>query len=128
MRRLEKINESLPALCLGILIYGMLAELIGVWFVSDRFGYSLGLLLGVAAAEGMAFHMAWSLNKTYELDEGAATKQMQKYSTLRYGVLIVFFGILMLTKVANPLSAFLGVLGLKVSAYLAPFTHKIFRR
>ncbi|MGN0133039.1 MAG: ATP synthase subunit I [Lachnospiraceae bacterium] len=128
MRKLRDINDSLPALFLGILAFGFLAEIIPIWFVDDKTGYTVGLLAGIATALFAAWHMAWTLDKAFGLDEGTATKQMQKNSALRYGVQLIVLGVLMITGIGNPLSAILGMIGLKVSAYLAPFTDKLFRR
>ena len=44
------------------------------------------------------------------------------------GVELVVLGILMIFNFASPIAAFIGMISLKVSAYLAPFTHKLFRR
>ena len=47
-----------------------------------------------------------------------------------YGVLVVvmILGILMVTKIGNPLAAFVGVMGLKVSAYAQPMFSKLTSR
>lgn len=128
MKRLVEINDSLPDLWAGVIIFGLLAELIPVWFVSDKLGYSIGIAIGVLVALFTAWHMAWSLDKALGFDEVYATKQMQKSSAIRYGVMLIVLGILIMTGMANPIAAFIGMIGLKVSAYLAPFTHKLFRR
>lgn len=128
MKRLREVNDSLPDLFAGILIFGLLAELIPVWFVSDKTGYTIGLVIGIISALFVAWHMAWTLDKAFSYDEETATRQLQKGSALRYGAQLVVLGILMVTGFGNPLAAFLGMWGLKVSAYLSPFTHKLFRR
>lgn len=128
MRKPGEINSSLPDLFAGILIFGALAELIPVWFVNDKAGYTIGLLIGIVTAMFVAWHMAWSLDRAFDLDEGTATKRLQKNSAVRYGVQLTVLGILIITEAGNPLSAFLGMWSLKVAAYTAPFTHKLFRR
>ena len=55
---LKRINDALPELILGILIYEIVVEFTGIWFVKDKLGYSIGLLIGAATAIGMAVHMA----------------------------------------------------------------------
>lgn len=128
MKKPGEINSSLPDLFAGILIFGIFAEFIPVWFVSDKAGYTIGLLIGMATAVFVAWHMAWSLDRAFDYDEGTATKRLQKNSALRYGIQLIVLGILIMTKAGNPLSAFLGMWSLKVAAYAAPFTHKLFRR
>lgn len=128
MKKPGEINSSLPDLFAGILIFGALAEIIPVWFVNDKAGYTIGLLIGIVTAMFVAWHMAWSLNRAFEFDEGTATKRLQKNSALRYGVQLIVLGLLIITEAGNPLSAFLGMWSLKVAAYTAPFTHKLFRR
>lgn len=128
MRKLKEINDSLPDLIFGVLIFGFLAEIIPIWFVTDKAGYTIGLLIGVLAAVFAAWHMAWTMDKAFDCDEGTATKQLQKNSALRYGVQLIVLGILIATEIGNPIAAFIGMWGLKVSAYLSPFTHKLFRR
>lgn len=128
MRRLREVNDSLPDLLTGILIFGLLAELVPVWFINDKAGYTIGLLIGIVTAMFVAWHMAWSLDKAFDYEEETATRKLEKGSALRYGVQLVVLGVLIVTGLANPLAAFLGMWSLKVSAYLSPFTHKLFRR
>ena len=51
---LKRINEALPGLIFGIIIYGVLVQLTGVWFVADKAAYSIGLWYGICIAIGMA--------------------------------------------------------------------------
>ncbi len=128
MKKPGEINSSLPDLLTGILIFGAVAEFIPVWFVNDKAGYTIGLTIGIVTAMFVAWQMAWSLDRAFGYDEETATKRLQKNSALRYGIQLVVLGILMITEAGNPLSAFLGMWSLKVAAYTAPFTHKLFRR
>lgn len=125
---LIRISDILPDLLIGILIYGALCEGIGLLFVSDRLSYSIGLLTGIVCALFMAVHMAWSLDRALDFGEEGAVRKMQGYNLLRYGIVVVAFFCLYLTDAGNPIVAFLGVMGLKVAAYIQPFTHKLFRR
>lgn len=127
-KKLAQLSDVLPGLWVGILLYGVLCEIVGLIFVSDRVFYSVGLLVGIVCALFMATHMAWSLNQALDLSEGDAVKKMQVHNILRYVVVVIVFFALLYTKLGNPLSTFLGVMGLKVAAYLQPFTHKFFRR
>ena len=50
---LRRLNDALPGLVLGILVYGVLLELAGIWFVADKLRYSTGLAIGIALACGI---------------------------------------------------------------------------
>ena len=125
---LNGLSDVLPDLLIGILLYGVVCEAVGLIFVKDRLFYSIGLLIGILCAMGMAVHMAWSLNMALDLGESGAVKKMQLHNLLRYGIVVVVIFALWLSGIGNPVVAFLGIRGLKVAAYLQPFTHKLFRR
>lgn len=128
LKRIRQLNSALPGLLFVILTAGILLEAVFVWFVQDKTGFTLGLFIGVLLAAFMALHMAYTLDAALNLGEAGATKVMQKHNLLRYGVVVLVCGIVMVTELANPLAVFLGIMTLKVAAYLEPFTHKLFRR
>lgn len=128
LKKIRQLNSALPGMLLVILASGILFELIFVWFVKDKAGFSLGLVIGVILAAFMAFHMAYTLDTAISLGESGATKAVQKHNLLRYAVVVIICGVVMVTEIANPLAVFLGIMTLKVAAYLEPFTHKLFRR
>lgn len=123
---LRRINDALPGLVLGIVIYGIVVELVGVWFVEDKLRYSTGLLIGIAVAIGLAINIAVVIRDAVEIYgvDGARNRLIIK-SVLRYLVVVVIFFVMTKFKLGNLFSAFIGVLGLKVSAYLQPFAHKV---
>lgn len=49
---IKRLNKALPALLLGIVLYGLLVQFIGVWFVKDKLLYSTGLWIGIADGNG----------------------------------------------------------------------------
>lgn len=119
------IDKTLFELLLGIIGWGVICQLAGVWFVSDKQSYSMGVWIGVVIAAGAAVHMWWGLDKALDASQDAAIKQMQKYNIIRYLVIVLAMGLVMVSGIANPLSTFLTIMGLKVAAYVQPFTHKI---
>ena len=121
-----KNNETLLEMWAGSIVFGILCQVSVVWFVKDKAGYSMGLWLGIIASVLTLLHLSVSLNKALDLGEGGAKKHMVTQNLVRYFVLIVFLGSLMITDFANPLAAFLGLMGVKASAYLHPFMHKLF--
>lgn len=128
IKRIRQLNESLPELLFGILISGILFEVIIIWFVKEKMQFSLGLLVGMFLAGFMAWHMAFALSKAMKHSEEVATTQAQKYHVIRYLIVISIVIGVVLSKAVNPLAVFLGIMTLKVSAYLEPFTNKLFRR
>ncbi len=128
MTRLRKINTALPGLLLGIILFGILCQVVVFFLVEDKTGYSVGLWVGVFTAIFMAFHMAVTLNTAVERDVKGAQASATRQNIIRYFIVVVILGILMLTKVGNPLAAFAGVMGLKVSAYLQPLLARLSHR
>lgn len=129
--RLRRINDALPGLVGGIILYGALLQLTGVWFVEDKPGYSVGLWFGIAVAVGLAVNIATVILDSVTLGDGRrASRRIIAKSVLRYvavAVLFLLYGYLA-QKYFEPVSllmAFLGVLGLKISAYLQPLFEKI---
>ena len=123
---LRRINPSLPGLVAGIVIFGLFVQLTGVWFVEDKIGYSIGLWYGVAIGIGMAINLATVIYDAVTFDgEGNANKRVAAKSMLRYIVVAILFGILGYFEFGNLFTAFLGVMGLKVSAYAQPLLNKI---
>lgn len=128
MEKIKKWNRTLLEMAAGMLAYGILCQLALVWLVKDKAGCSLGLWIGVAMAFAAALHMYRSLDKAFSGPEAAAAKYMIRANLLRYFAIVLIFGILLYTGAANPLAAFVGILGLKVSAYLQPLAHKLTNR
>lgn len=126
---LRRINKSLPGLVAGIIIYGVLVQFIGVWFVSDKLRYSTGLWFGIAVAIGMAVHLAIVIYDSVAVDGSkAANRRIIMKSALRYIVVVILFFILGYFNLGNLITAFLGVLGLKISAYAQPLLEKVLNK
>ena len=122
---LRRINDALPRLVATILLYGVVIELAGVWFVEDKISYSIGLWYGVAIAVGLAINLAMVIFDAVTLgDSEHANRRIIAKSILRYVVVVILFFILGYFDFGSLLMAFLGVLGLKISAYLQPLLHK----
>ncbi len=58
----RKIDPTLFELCLGIFLYGIIFEMVLLFF-STEISYSLGLWIGVILAMAGSVHMWWSLNR-----------------------------------------------------------------
>lgn len=92
---------------------------------SRRPDYSIGLWIGVVLGIMGAIHMWWSLNRGLDRSEKDAVKTIGGQSIVRYFVLMVVVVLLAYSGFADPIFAFLGCMGMKVSAYMQPFIHRI---
>lgn len=120
---LRRLNKVLPELILGIILYGIVLQVTGVWFVSDKVRYSSGLWIGIALACGMAIHMAVVIQDAVSIDSGQGKLIAQ--NMIRYIVVVAVFFCMMYFRLGNLVTAFLGVMGLKAAAYAQPFIHKM---
>ncbi len=122
---LRRINDALPGLVLGIVLYGVLVELAGVWFVDDKLGYTIGLWYGIAIAIGMAINLATVILDSVTLDGGKnANRRIIAKSILRYVVVVILFFILGYFQFGNLFMALIGGGGLKISAYMQPLLQR----
>ena len=127
--RLRRINDALPGLVAGIILYAVVVQLAGVWFVRDKLGYSVGLWFGAFVAVGLAINIATVILDSVTLDGGRrAEMRIIVKSVLRYLVVAALFLLFGYLKLGNLFTAFIGVLGLKISAYMQPLFEKLGKR
>lgn len=119
-----KIDATLFDLCLGIFLYGVICQIILLFF-SRRPEYSIGLWIGAVLAVVGSVHMWWTLERSLEMASKDATKTVGTQYLVRYLIIVIAMALLAISGFANPLFAFLGYMGMKVSAYMQPFTRKI---
>ena len=125
IKKISSINSALPGLLLGIVLFGAVSQLAGIFLVAEKASYSIGLWIGVLTAIFMAFHMAFSLNSAVDRDAKGAQAVATRQNIIRYLIVVLILGILMMTNIGNPIAAFVGVMGLKISAYLQPIFQKL---
>ena len=124
IEKLRNIPRALLELRLGILFTGLVMQLVGVWFAGNWILYTVALWIGIIVALWMVHHMYLTLDRALDLGSGAQKAAMTA-NLVRYGCVIIVFAAVCLTKVLNPLITFMGVMSVKVAAYLQPFTHKL---
>ena len=121
-------SDTLIELLCGILVYGVIGQLVILCFLHDKIWLSIGWWIGVLTAVLSAYHMWWGLDRALDLGEKDAVKLITSYNLLRHAAIVIIMGIVMLTEIGNPLAAVFGVFGLKAGAYMQPFIHKRKRR
>lgn len=128
MKEKIKANQTLVELVIGIFCFGAVCQIVGIFFTHDQLAYAVSLWIGIIAAVGMAIHMNYTINKVLAYDEGTAEKVARSSYFLRYGCAMVLLGVAAVTGVTNLIVTFLGIMGLKIGAYLQPFMHKLLQR
>ena len=83
MKKIFRGNDALPDLVIGIVIFGIIALIIPIFFVQQKLYYAAGLLIGLCCAVFSACHMAKGISQAVDYDEGTATRRMQKGSAFR---------------------------------------------
>lgn len=126
--RSEEKNNTCLELWIGIAFCGIIFTLAGLFFVADPVSYFVGVLVGAILAAFSVYHMEKTLIIALELPEKNATSYAITRNLLRYGVVVLVFFLLLYTGWGNPLAAFLGLMTMKVSAYLQPITHKAIQK
>lgn len=124
MRTRIESNLTLFELIIGIIIFYLLCQ-IGMIFTPDILYYSLGLIIGAVMAICMACHMNYSIKRALDLSDGGASAVVRKDMAIRYAVITIILIVLMVINFASPITAFVGIMGLKIGAYIQPFTHRL---
>ncbi|MGN0465866.1 MAG: hypothetical protein ACI4F9_05870 [Lachnospiraceae bacterium] len=123
LEKIRTLNETVLDLFIGILIYCVIAEIIGLFFVNDKIVYTVALWIGGVSAGGWATDMYLSLDTALDFQESEAIKYMRKRSFFRI-VVILLIGI---AGMLYSWTAFVGVLvgffSLKLAAYAQPITN-----
>lgn len=128
---MKKLDETLATLLIGIVIFEVVALVAGVFFVESPVKYIIGLLVGSLLACLSAYHMWYTLDKNLTINadnENGAKAYSIKSSMIRYVVILIVFVVICVTDFAYPLSAFLGIMGLKAGAYIQPLVVKIINK
>lgn len=118
---MNQVKETLTGFLIGIGIYTLLIEAVGLFFSEDILSYTLGLLFGAGIAIFLIFHMAKTLDKALDLSQAEASKYVKRQSFIRLFIMLVVMVIGLAVKRLNFIAIVLGLLGLKMGALLAPF-------
>lgn len=126
---LRRLNDALPGLVAGEVLYGLLVQLIGMWFVEDKWYFSIGLWYGVAMAIGMSVHLSVVIYDAVTLyDPDRAKKGAIVKSVTRYGIIVLLFFMIGFFNFGNFIMTFVGVLSIKISAYAQPLLAKLMEK
>lgn len=126
---LNSLNPMLLDLVTGCIIYGIIGEVIilaaglafyreGIWKII------LGFLIGIAAAVALTIHMYYGVVESLSLGETGALKHTRKMYIVRIAGILVILVLIYFTGFCDAVAFAVGLISLKVAAYLQPITHK----
>lgn len=121
---LHKMNPTLKELISGIFLWGLVLAGLLVWGAESPAAFAASLTAGVLAAAGMAIHMCCYIEDSLELTQEDASKHMKKGTLLRILAAMGMFVLVWLLH-GSVVGVFLGLLTLKLGAYIQPVIHKI---
>ena len=126
---LKKVKDRiLETLAVRKLAPDVKAQIICLVVTDNTLSVAVGLWIGIATALGMMIHMKRSIEDALDFGEEGAPKHMRKTYVIRLFVVAVVFGVTAYFQVGNIIAALIGVMSLKISAYLQPWTHRVFVR
>ncbi len=122
---MKQVKETMTGVYIGIGIYALIVESVGLLCSDDRLKYTVGLLFGVSIAIVLIHHMAKTLDYALDLSENDAAKYVKKQSFLRLFIMLLALIVGFRLEICNFLTVILGMLGLKIAALFAPLILKI---
>lgn len=125
MKYLKKTDRTLLEMHTGMLLFGLVCQIVGAFFARDQARYASSLWFGVLFAVIGSIHMARTLDRALPNGEAAA-KIITRGYVFRYLMIIIVLALISVTNVMDTLIVFLGYMSLKITAYLQPFTHKFY--
>lgn len=107
-----------------IVAYNVLMQILLLVFMEATLQKSVGLWIGALVGIGMAIHMKRSAEDTLDIGGLAGQKYSKKKAAIRMATVIIVFSIVFYYEIGDVITTFIGVMGLKVSAYLQPMIEK----
>lgn len=121
---LKRINAILTELILILIIYAVVVELIGVWFMTDKLNYSIGVLTGLGLGIFMLIHMAVIIEDSLMVMDRKSKVWISVKAIFRYLIIGGVVTTMVYFQWGNFISCFITILGVKVAAYTHPFLHR----
>ena len=112
-------------LIMGDIVFYMIGQILIVILAQRKLYVSIGFICGVLISVGMILHMAIAMEAAMSLKARGADKHIRKTTAFRMAGVFLLLVIIGYTDIGSIIAALVGVMALKVSAYLQPLTHKV---
>ena len=127
-KRPPLINKTLLELLIGIGIYGIVGARLIILFIPDKADSLIGFAIGTVTSAAMVIHMSVEVEKSLYMGEEGALKHTKKTTCLRMVVVAAILVAVAWFQIGDIISSLVGIMALKVSAYIQPFTHKVLNK
>lgn len=119
-------NKPMVLEMIGIIAgFGVVAAILEIIFAKNVIYSMTGLLIGLLLAVYMLVYMNHIMVAAVDFDAKSMEKYVIKHSVIRYLSIVAVFGVVCVTDFADPIACFIGLMALKVAAYLQPLMQKI---
>ncbi len=123
-----KKNSTLIELLIGVVLVGILSQIVCLIFFERHLYHGVGLWTGILISIGMAIHMQRSIEDGLDISGDAGVKHMKKAYLTRTAIVVVVMAVVMYFNWGNPITILVGITALKVAVYLQPFVHKVLEK
>lgn len=123
---MRQAKQTLKELMAGLAVWGAAVLAILMIVSRHRLAVACGLILGLAVAAWLLWHMYHHLDIALDLDEKHAGRHMQASSMKRFLAMAVVLAVTMTQyRYVHPIGTVLGMFGMKISAFMQPKIHKL---
>lgn len=128
MKRLKngiRISETGKELLVGNVFFYIVGQIIILILVKHKLHVSIGFLLGVVISTFATVNMIITVEEAVSMKRRGADMHIRKTASIRLILTLVAMLLVAMTNIGDVIGLIIGVMALKVSAYLQPFTHKV---
>lgn len=118
---MKQVKKTFIGFLIGIGIYAILAEIVGIFLSQDILSFTLGLIFGVIVTILLFIHMADTLDKALDLPKKRAENYIRLQSFLRMAFMLLALVLALFVEKLNFVAVVIGLFGRKTGALLAPF-------
>lgn len=122
---MRKAKMILKEMILGLFIWSLPVLVILTLVAENKLAVICGVFVGSILAAGIIFHMYRHLDIALDMDPENARKHTLKSSFQRTFIMAAVLMISMIWyRYVHPIGVVLGLMGIKITAYIQPFVHK----
>ena len=123
-----KSKDTLFEMLLGIIIWGLLAQIVLLIGFKDYLYNAIGLWCGIIVAVGWTIHLKRSIDEVIYLAGEFAEREYTAGAAKRMALAAILIGFVFYKGLGNPLTVLVGIFSVKISAYSQPYMHKVIQK